>query len=265
VTIRKIRSGRGHKYVDSEGNRVPGVTTIIGEALAKPALIDWAARTTAEHAIDNWDRLSCVTPSMRLTELKGARWKKTSEASVKGVKVHALADRMVRGEVVEAPPHLVPYLKGYANWLDATGVEAVMTETMVWDPIIGYCGTFDALLRWPDGRLELADIKTGAGIYLETALQLAAYIAAPLVIIDGQAIAQLDDFTGAAIHVTTEGTNHMPVDAGEQALNAFLACKTLYDWKHGDDPIGPATVVGTQPRWRVVEDGVLDENDRGDW
>ena len=40
-----------HYYQDANGNRIPGVTTILNEGLPKPALINWAANATAEAAV----------------------------------------------------------------------------------------------------------------------------------------------------------------------------------------------------------------------
>ena len=65
--------GRGHGY-KIDGYKVPGVTTVLGESLPKPALIDWAARTTAAAAVDRWDELGALPPSQRLKALEGARW-----------------------------------------------------------------------------------------------------------------------------------------------------------------------------------------------
>ena len=41
---RRINHGRGH-YYEVDGHRVDGVTTVIGDGIPKPALIDWASRT----------------------------------------------------------------------------------------------------------------------------------------------------------------------------------------------------------------------------
>ena len=63
--FRRIDSGRGHRYVDAYGIKVPGVTTLLSGGLPKPALTNWAARTAAEFAVDNWetgDTCECDDP-----------------------------------------------------------------------------------------------------------------------------------------------------------------------------------------------------------
>jgi len=57
--IRRKETARGHHYVDAENRRVPGVTTILG-ALPKDALINWAANTTADAAVNRWDELGAL-------------------------------------------------------------------------------------------------------------------------------------------------------------------------------------------------------------
>lgn len=71
--------GRGHGY-KIDGNKVPGVTTVLG-AMPKPALVKWAADTTAAAAVDRWDELAELPPTSRLRELDGARFAVTKEVA----------------------------------------------------------------------------------------------------------------------------------------------------------------------------------------
>ena len=72
--IQRRNHGRGHSYLDADGRKVPGVTTIIGQGTPKDALIGWAANTTASYAVDHWDELSELKPSQRLKKLQDARY-----------------------------------------------------------------------------------------------------------------------------------------------------------------------------------------------
>ena len=58
--------GRGHGY-RLDGQKVAGVTTAI-DVLSKPALVDWAARTAAERAVNDWDALSALPITERLEQ-----------------------------------------------------------------------------------------------------------------------------------------------------------------------------------------------------
>ena len=57
-TLRRVNRGNYHYYVDGDGRRVPGVTTILSKTLPKPALVPWAAKATATFAVDNLDTLA---------------------------------------------------------------------------------------------------------------------------------------------------------------------------------------------------------------
>src|SRR2546426_12762917 len=104
--IRRKNHGKGHSYVDANGAKVPGVTTILGDGVPKPALINWAAKTTAEYAVDHWEDLSALGPSARLKELNGARFADRDAAARRGTEVHGLAERLVAGAEVEVPEPL---------------------------------------------------------------------------------------------------------------------------------------------------------------
>ena len=63
--------GRGHSYL-LDGEKVPGVTTLISNGFPKSALINWAARTVAARAVDGWDELAELPVSERLRTLEKA-------------------------------------------------------------------------------------------------------------------------------------------------------------------------------------------------
>lgn len=168
--------GRGHSY-QLDGHKVPGVTTISG-ALPKNALINWAGKVTAEYAVDHWDELAAAPPSERLNTLTRARYASSSAAALRGTQIHALGDAVSRGEPVDAGVHQGE-VEAYARFLDRWDVAVLATETPCANTAYGYAGTADAWATFGRGPLEgqrvLLDIKTGKGVYDETALQLTGY------------------------------------------------------------------------------------------
>jgi len=260
VGFRRIDRGRGHTYLDDAGRKLTGVTTVL-KTLPKDALINWAAGTTAEYAVDHWEELSTKSPSARLKAITGARWSVVREASAKGTRIHALADELVRGGTIVAPPELMPYVDGYARWLDATHVETLWTEAVVGDPGVGVCGTVDLGIRWPDGTTEIADIKTGKGVYDEVRLQLAAYRYMPTMMIDGDPHPMPKVDRAAVLHVTKEGTYHHIVEAGTMEYYAFTALLEVYHWlEECSGGIAEPTETGPLAKWWIVEPS----NDVGD-
>ena len=176
---------KSHRY-KLDGAWVPGVTTLLGKGLPKPAIPYWAARTVAEWVADNPDltedlkRMGGRGPAVAF--LKELPWQKRDEAAIRGTDVHALAERIVHGEEVEVPDHLTGYVQGYVDWLDASGFQPILTERSCASRQWGYAGTFDAIGTFGRGPLAgqtvLADWKTSSGVYGETALQTATYASA---------------------------------------------------------------------------------------
>jgi len=175
--VDKVAFGKPtHYYVDAKGDRIPGVTTILSEGINKPALINWAANTTADYAVNRWDELGGLEVSERLKRLKKARYEDLDQASRRGTEVHALAEELVHGREIRVPDELRGHVESYTQFLDDWEPKALLTEVTVINYSVGYAGTLDLIFELPDGKKILADVKTSrSGIYGEVALQLAAY------------------------------------------------------------------------------------------
>lgn len=182
--IRRRNYGRNHAYylLQEDGTEVKldGVTTLIGDGLPKPALVNWAGNTTAAYAVDNWDYLTEMSMSKRLEALRGARFADRDTAAAKGTLIHDLAERIAHGEEVEVPDEVRGHVDSAVRFLDEYQVEPILTETTVCHAKAGYAGTLDMVFtsRLPrfEGRVILGDWKTSrSGIYDEAALQLSAY------------------------------------------------------------------------------------------
>lgn len=217
--IRRRNYGKGHGYVDANGVKVPGVTSIISDGIPKPALIKWAGDVTAEYAVDCWDELRGMAPSVRLKTLKGARYANSDAAANKGTAIHKLGAELVLGRQVQVPDHLAGYVESYVRFLDEHNVDPILIEATVVSHKYGYAGTLDLI----DGH-KLLDLKSSrSGIFGETALQLAAYRYADAYMDDaGEECAMPPiDWTGA-VHIRADGYSLVPVEAGPEQFRAFL-------------------------------------------
>lgn len=214
-----MRYGKpSHHYVDGNGARIPGVTTILSGGMPKPALVGWGIRTVAEYAIDRWDELAAKPPSERLKELKGSPYADRDAAANRGTEVHALAEQLVQGIEVDVPDALAGHVESYVRWLDDYQPEPVLVERTCYHLGYGWAGTFDSILRFPDGRLLLCDIKTSNGVYGETAYQLAAY-ANSTHYLDDAGPQPMPEVAGCAvIHVRADGCDLFPVTVDDQVL-----------------------------------------------
>jgi len=217
MSVQRIDRGRGHSY-RIDGEQADGVTTLLGDGLAKPALVNWAANTTANYAVDNWAALGELTPSERLEKLKKARYEDLDKASKRGTEVHALGEKLVQGIEVDVPDELAGHAESYVKFLDTFNPVPILVESVVASRKWRYCGTLD-LIADMCGERWLLDIKTSrSGIFPDVALQLAMYRWAEVYIdAEGkeQPMADLGVTRSGAIHVRADGFDVIPLDTSE--------------------------------------------------
>lgn len=244
--FRRKNYGRGHGYT-LNGQKLRGVTTIMGDGLAKPALVKWGITTVANYATDNWDELAGMKPSARVKKLTDSPYADRDAAARRGTEVHALGEKLARGEKVEVPDELAGRVEAYTRFLDEFEPEPLMLETACVN--IGawpYAGTFDGILDFPERGRWLVDIKTArSGVFPDNALQLAAYRNAthyagpednwtlhPMPAVDGTAV----------IHVRSDGYSFVPVETGPEVYRVFQYVMQLDRWANELS----RTVVGTE-------------------
>lgn len=247
--IRRINRGRSHSYT-IDGQRADGVTTLLSDGVPKPALINWAANTTAEYAVDHWAELTDLSPSKRLDTLKKARYADLDRAARRGTEVHTLAEQLVRGAEIDVPDELSGHVESYVRFLDEIEPEPLLVETVVAHREWGYAGTLDLVARidgsrqpkWPAmfqrDAVWVLDVKTTrSGIFPDVALQIAMYRHAEVYIgADGteQPMADLGIEFGGAIHVRADGYDLIPLDTGERvfkdALHAIWVARMSKRW-----------------------------------
>lgn len=230
--IRIIYRGRGHSYT-MDGEPADGVTTLIDDGLPKKALINWAANTTAEYAVDHWDELADMSVSERLNTLKGARYAQKDRAANRGTEVHNLAERLMHGEEVEVPDEIAGHVESCVRFLDEWKPRPVITETVVGNRRYRYAGKLDFIADVPELGRVLMDYKTNrTGVYGETALQLSAYAHAEVFVDanqDEQPMASLGHNTEQAyvVWLRADGYDLYPVQIGDDVFKTFLHVATV--------------------------------------
>lgn len=222
----------------------PGVTSILSVLDKSGPLMAWAARQTAEAAVnlsrDGWEELLATVGREGTIKALTSRssWQRDEAANL-GTEVHGLADLVVRG--VPTPPMaegIRTRVLAYADWWQRSGWTLRLSEAMVVRPArsefletVGWGGTFDLLAKDADGRTVLADIKTGKGVYREATLQLAAYGLATLVqYTDGKVYPMPAIDRYVILHVTLDGVREIELSIGTAERMAFLACLDLWHW-----------------------------------
>jgi hypothetical protein len=274
MKIVKKQSGRNHWYIDLDagGERVPGVTTLTGDGLPKPALLNWAAEATAEYAVDRWDELAKLSPSERLKKMKGGRYETTDKAKAKGTAVHKLAERLIAGEKVTIPDGIDGYVSACVRFLDEFDLHEVHVEAVVYSETHRHVGTLDLIgdVRLPD-MPEYDDIPrddngysrglfdwktTKSGIFGDVALQLAPYrFSEYLILPDGTVIDMPAVDFCAGIHLRPDGGySCVPLLCEEDTYRDFLYVAQVARIQAGlRDLIGDPIEPPTASRYQLVE------------
>lgn len=215
--------GRGHSYL-LDGEKVPGVTTLIGKGFPKTALVNWAARTVAAKAVDEWDDLAELKPSERLAALEKAHNAARDSAALRGTRVHTIAEKLTHGEEVEVPEELAGHVEACVRFLDEWEVEPLVVERPVFSRKHKYGGSPDLIARVKGGRIWLLDWKTNRkGPYGDMAFQLAGYRYADFYIDeDGaeQPMPPIDDV--GVVWLRADGFDVYPFEAGPEQFRQFL-------------------------------------------
>jgi hypothetical protein len=192
----------------------PSVTTVLG-ALAKPALISWAARNERKMisalAAQLYGRLYKLTDEPvspeKFEEMvneqagKGAHLKLLAKASNVGTEVHARIEWQFKGELgyerdTFNPPKLTTpqaerAFKRWTEWRVQVKLRPIAIEKKLYSTTFGFGGTLDLLAEVdvPDAvsgqdardvlttkrNMVVIDFKTGKHIYSEAYLQNVAY------------------------------------------------------------------------------------------
>lgn len=263
MTIIRKNHGKGHSYRDENGNKVPGVTTLIGDGLPKgDGLTKWAVETTVDYYLDHREEVAALPPSEARKVLMGARYATLSKAALRGTKVHDLADRLMHGEEVAIPEGMEGYVKAAVDFIDEFDVVPVAVEFTVYSETWKWAGTCDLVADLldpddpePDPALRrrvrwLLDYKTKekeSGVFGDAAAQLAPYRCAERMVdpITGEDRPMIDVDRCGIVQIYKDGTYRLvPVEADEPEYEIFKYAQQMALWKDGNrslvgDPIAP--------------------------
>lgn len=246
---RLARSARGGRYYEVGGERYWSVTTIL-QGVPKPALPRWAAKAAAEWTIGNLPAVNAMAesdPAAAVEAIKQAPWRESRKKMDLGSEVHAIAEAWAMGtELPEWSDEAAPFLSSFAGFLEEWSPTFEMTEATVANHQYRYAGTLDSIMVL-DGRRVIADYKTGKDIYPESALQLAAYRYAEIVLMeDGSEVALPEVDGGVVIHLTDRGVRVIPVRCDRPVFESFLFVREVWRFQEQTskyligDPVAPS-------------------------
>ena len=179
-----------------------------------------------------------------------------------GTALHSFTEAHDLGRPLEVPAPYDADVAAYAATMAAAGVtiDLAHVERIVTVPELGVAGTFDRLVTLPDGRLLVADLKTGRDLsysWTEIAIQLAIYAHAQTI---------YDPATGLhepmpAVDRTQALVMHLPVGQARCTLHLVdiaagwgmaQTCGAVRAWRRRDlavnfTPLTPAPVEVAPP------------------
>lgn len=262
--VNTIKRSGSRFYVEPEsGQKVPGVTSVIG-MLPKEFLRYWAAKVVAEEAVADLGALVSISmrdPSAAIDYLKRAPDRNTGKAADTGTAAHDIFERMAKGENVgRVHPDLEPFVRHFDEFLTTVKPEYHFMEETVWSDKHEYAGSFDAFATIDGERLWVDNKTTRSGIHEEVGIQLAAYRYADSILrADGSRVPMPKADGGVVLHVRPEGWKLVPVRADEQMFEIFLHLREVFRWEKEikssvvGKPVyfGPAGTVETGPKRRT--------------
>ena len=227
TTLTAMFPRRRNGWYHLDGRKYVSVTTVL-QALAKPALVPWAARTAAEAVLED--------PAAYDTVEKAAAviYRKRDTAADRGSLVHSLAEATARGaeiDLASVPEAARGYAHAFLAWARAMRPTPLYTEANVYSDRYGYAGTTDLIAAFPDKQVRLVDFKTTSDLYREVALQLEAYRQADFIVPhvgEPQRIPLPPVAETAAVLLRPDGTFEYRTMRGE--LDVFLALLRVWTW-----------------------------------
>jgi len=247
----------GLRYYEWKGRKLPSSTSLRRMAGLPFRLHQWTISKVVERAIMEHGILTQMLdrpakPRERVRDknvqkeagrwLRSAATEERDAAAELGTLVHDLAVRQV--PVHLADPDAQPYLLWFYHWLTTSGCNIIATEKQVWNLTVGYAGTFDFLVEFPDGDIGVIDLKTGRGTYTDHALQLVSYALAEFIGNDDVIDVALTEAlrkanTMALLHVSETGWHYQRIPADAEMFTAFRGLAAFATWSAAYPDLAP--------------------------
>lgn len=174
-TVKLERKKEHQVYLDKDGVKLPGCTTVLG-ILDKPALINWSAKVERE------ELSKCYENGSPIPEKLFYLTKRDSAADI-GTLAHFLAQCYLEHKTPDLSDYTEDEIKkaelAFNNFLtfwESSGFQMVHSELQLSHNALRYGGTVDLIAKNQNGELVLLDIKTSNRLYKQTyGLQVAGY------------------------------------------------------------------------------------------
>lgn len=225
----------GNRTYTWRGETFWSVTTIL-RAIAKPALVPWAARSVAEAAVQatrtgTLQAMVDQDPDGAVSFLKQSPYSQRDQAAGAGSLIHQWVEaRIIGATTPDVPVGLRPTLEQFQRFEAENAPQWEASEVTVYSREHEYAGTLDAICV-VNGKRFIVDFKTGKGVYPEYALQLNAYAHGEFIGLPNGTEQQLPPLDGAiVIHLGPRSLAVVDVALSDEQWDAFTAAKRVWEW-----------------------------------
>lgn len=168
-----------------DGHALTG-TSSIGNVLAKPALIQWAANMACEY-VKNAEIFSLANEKGKfvvsqeellkvLAEAKYAHKKKKEKAAEEGTDLHAELEKYVKAQLHDDDGLTFdPKIQPFIDWANENVKRFIASEAHCYDEDLFVGGITDCVAELMDGRYAVIDFKSSREAYITHFIQASGY------------------------------------------------------------------------------------------
>lgn len=230
------------KSLDDQSNLMTWTARVTAVGLAlSPHLLDRVASLASKHPDPVSDARRDLNGIVKDAKLAAGG----SSAADVGTALHEMTEVIDSGEPLKVVGRWAPHLDAYVQ---ATAhLDMLEMETFVVNDELQSAGTFDRLIRLPDGRVVVADLKTGksdAAYPLGVATQIAIYANGSRYDVEtgerSPLHPDLDPTLGLLIHLPSKATPptctlyDLDLVRGYEAAREAVKVRTIRSWKAAD-------------------------------
>lgn len=217
-----------------DGKPLTGCTTVLS-VVAKPALISWAANKAVDYILNNVvvrGPETTIVKTVALEEARKAHIRLKEKAGTWGTELHAWIEKYVMARILGSNETIIdPEEDGamsfsklhFTTWVNSNKVKFLESEKNIYSEKMWIGGICDIVCEI-DGKIWIADVKTGSGIYPEHFWQMAGY---DLCLTEMGLYDTIEGYI--VLNLKKDGTfEEKRSISKEENKEAFKACLTIY-------------------------------------
>lgn len=178
IVFNPLARGRSPRYKVND-KAYQGVTTILGNVLAKKGLMTWPMDVALKYIATKLPIVTEEDLSIASTEHERLR----DAGGSTGTEAHSMVEEFLYGgePTEEHSPEALNAYRAFVKWFMSERPEILGIENLIFSEELEFAGTYDCLLKI-NGKVTLCDLKTTNpsreapnGVYAENFFQLGGY------------------------------------------------------------------------------------------